>query len=320
MASRNPIIRRAEAQYQSEYTGPGFAAVNQPGQGQPQPGQPQPGQPQPGQAGAQGQAGQAQAGQAQAGYTQAAPSAEQLQQMYAAPAVPGSTGLKMTLNDVIMKTALNFVILLVFAVVGWATAESAPYLWIVAFLVALPLGFVNALKREVSPILVILYAVFEGVLLGAISRFYQIYGEANGNGNIVLTAVTATLVVFAVMLALYTTRIIKVTNRFARVMTVALISYLAFSLISVITMFFGVGQVNGVTFGLYGVGWFGIAISIVAVLLAAFCLCLDFEAIAQGIRYGVPERESWRMAFGLMVTLIWLYLELLRLVAIFSRS
>jgi uncharacterized YccA/Bax inhibitor family protein len=71
--------------------------------------------------------------------------------------------------------------------------------------------------------------------------------------------------------------------------------------------------------GIYGTQ-FGIIVAVLGVLLAAFFLLLDFEAISQGIKMGVPERESWRMAFGLMVTLIWLYLEFLRLLAIFSRN
>lgn len=311
MSSRNPIIRRAEQQYQEQYTGPGFASVNNGGQNTGAQN-----------SGAQGVGGQTPPPQVPGGQQNAAYApgvqAQDLQAMYDAPAVAGPGGIAMTLNDVIMKTSLNFAILVVLAVVGWVTAESMPYLWIIGAIAGLVLGLVNAFKREVSPPLVMLYAAAQGLFLGAISSFYQAFGEANGFGNLVQTAVVGTFIVFAVMLTLYTTRIIKVTNKFARIMMVALISYLVFSVASVISMFFGVGQVDGVAFGFFGAGWIGIAFSAFAVILASFCLCLDFEAISQGIKYGVPERESWRMAFGLMVTLIWLYLEILRLLALLS--
>jgi len=295
MASRNPIIRRAEDQYAKDYSGPGFAAVNtgsgkagaQPGQAPAAPGSVPPPPPPPG-------------------------SSAALNEMYAAPARAGASGAPMTIHDVIMKTTLNFAILFVGALFGWFTAVSMPYIWIGAALVAFGFAMVNIFKKQISPVFVMLYALAEGVALGGISYFYQSYGEANGYGNLVLTAVVATFIVFVVMLTLYTTRIVKVTNRFKKVMMVALISYLAFAVVSFIAALFGVGG----GFGFFGVGIIGVVFSVFVVILAAFCLCLDFDAIEQGMRYGVPERESWRMAFGLMVTLVWLYLEILRLLAI----
>lgn len=290
--SKNPIIRRAEEQYKQNASGPGFAAVNQPGNavhGSPASGAVPPPVP-PG--------------------TDAAT----LQQMYNQPSVAGASGIAMTLNDVIMKTTFNFAILMVGAVIGWVTAPSMPYLWIGALVVGLVLGLTNAFKKQVSPPLVMAYAFVQGIMLGGISLFYQAWGESNGWGNLVLTAVVATLTVFAVMLALYTTRIIRVTGRFKKIMMVALVSYFVFAIASFIASMFGVGD----GWGFFGNGLIGIAFSVVVVCIAAFCLMLDFDAIEQGIKYGVPERESWRMAFGLMVTLIWLYLEILRLLALIS--
>lgn len=285
-SSKNPIIRRAEEQYSQQYNGPGFASLNGGGDQQRRLGTPPPPPP--------------------------STDPATLQQMYDAPAVAGATGISMTLNDVIMKTTLNFAILLVGAVVGWTTAVSLPYLWIGAALVGLVFGLINAFKKQVSPALVMIYALVQGVFLGGISFWYQSYGEARGWGNLVLTAVLATLIVFAVMLALYTTRLIKVNGRFKKIMFVAIISYLVFGVVNLIAALFGVG--NG--WGFFGAGPIGIILSVVVVAIAAFTLMLDFDAIEQGIRYGVPERESWRMAFGLLVTLIWLYLEILRLLAI----
>lgn len=308
MASRNPIIRRAEEQYAQDYSGPGFASINN------QPGQPQQaGQPQ--QPAAQQPQAQQVAPQTAAGAVPPPPgSTADLNSMYAAPARAGFSGPAMTIHDVIMKTTLNFGILFVGAIFGWVTAETMPYVWIVAALIGFGLAMVNIFKKQISPVLVMAYALVEGVFLGGISNFYQAYGEANGYGNLVLTAVIATFTVFAVMLALYTTRIIKVTGRFKKIMIVALISYLVFALASFVAGMFGVGD----GFGIRGMGIIGIAFSVFAVCLAAFCLMLDFDAIEEGMKYGVPERESWRMAFGLMVTLIWLYLEILRLLAILS--
>lgn len=311
MQSRNPVIRRAEAQYAEDYSGPGFAAVN---------------------AGGATAAGTAQAGQAQ----YAAPHAQSGMgappaQAYGAPAQIRPVGPAMTIHDVIMKTALNFVILVIAAAATWifisnsAAADAAPGtippiaggIMLVSALAGFGLAMVNIFKKQVSPALIMLYALVEGVLVGSVSFVYQIWGEQFGYGNIVGTAVVATFVVFAVMLTLYTTRIIKVTNRFKKIMFVAMISYLAFAFISFIAgWLFGVGD----GLGAFGYGWISVGISALVVVMASFALCLDFDAIEEGMRLGVPERESWRMAFGLMVTIIWLYFEILRLLMLIANA
>lgn len=230
--------------------------------------------------------------------------------------VTAAGGARLTINDVIVKTAGVFAITVVFAVLGWNLVETMPWLVLVSALVGLGLGFVNALKKVPSPPLILLYAVFEGLLLGGISNFYNAYAEGNGSGGIVLQAVVATMTTFGVMLALYLTGVVKVTKRFVGILMVAAVSYLLLGLASVVAALFGVGG----GWGFYGIDGLGLIICIAGVLIAAFFLFLDFEAISQGIRNGAPERESWRMAFGLLVTLIWLYLEFLRLLAIFSRN
>ena len=164
------------------------------------------------------------------------------------------------------------------------------------------------------------YALFEGVFLGGISFFYQDYvdltSETGDGPNIVLQAVLGTLVAFGVMLALYKTGRLRATPKFQKMMMVALFSYLGIAVVSLISALFGVGG----GWGFYGVGALGIALCALGVALASFSLVLDFDAIEQGINVGLPERESWRMGFGLMVTLVWLYLELLRLLAILNSS
>ena len=223
-------------------------------------------------------------------------------------------GVRVTLNDVVVKSAIMFGLVVIFAFVGWNLIAAAPGLMLPVFLAAIVLGFVNALKKNVSPALMVIFAVAEGLMLGGISYWYNTYAVINGWDGIVLQAVVATMTTFGVMLTLYLTGVIKVTKRFTQVLMVAAVSYIVLALASLVAAMFGVGG----GWGFYGVDGIGIIISIVGVAIAAFFLALDFEAIKQGVAMGLPERESWRMSFGLLVTLVWLYLEFLRMFAILS--
>jgi len=229
--------------------------------------------------------------------------------------VTAGGGARLTINDVIVKTAAVFIITVIFAVAGWNLADSQPWILWVGMIGGLALGLVNSFKKVPSPPLILLYGAFQGLMLGAISNWYDVWAQGQSYDGIVLQAVVATMTTFAVMLALYLTGLVKVTKKFQSIMLVALVSYLVLGIGNLIWAMFGGG--NGA--GIYGTG-FGWIVAIIGVALAAFFLLLDFEAISQGIKMGAPERESWRMAFGLMVTLIWLYLEFLRLLAIFSRN
>ncbi len=284
MESRNPVLRRFTAQEESG-SGAGFAYD-------------------------EGRSAYAAAGAAEAA---TAPTAEQLQGIYDT-AGPG-TG-RLTLDDVIVKTGISFVVLLVGAVIGWNLVETMPILVWGASLVGLALAFVNIFKKQVSPALVLLYAFAQGIFLGGISKWYDAIAQSNGYQGIVQQAVIGTLVAFGVMLALYRTRVIKVNGTFQKMMLVAFVSYGVIAIASLIAALFGVGG----GWGFYGVGTIGIVLCVFGVGLAAFSLALDFESITQAINHGAPERESWRLAFGLLVTLIWLYLEILRLLAILSNN
>jgi uncharacterized YccA/Bax inhibitor family protein len=166
-------------------------------------------------------------------------------------------------------------------------------------------------------VLVLAYAAAEGLFLGGISWFYSNWAAANGyEGNLVGQAVIGTLVAFVVMLALYKSRIVKVDGRFMKIMMVAMVSYLVIALASFVAALFGM---NG-GWGFYGAGPLGIVLCMVGVALAAFSLMIDFESITRGVQAGVPSREAWRMSFGLLVTLIWLYLEILRLLALLAAN
>ena len=224
---------------------------------------------------------------------------------------------RMTLDDVLVRTGISLAVLIPMAAVGWMLSPSMPWLYVGAMFVGLALGLVNAFKKVVSPPLVLAYAAVEGVFLGGISWWYTQFAAANGyEGNLVGQAVIGTLVAFVVMLALYKSRIVKVDGRFMKMMMVAMVSYLVIALASFVAALFGM---NG-GWGFYGAGTLGILLCMFGVALASFSLMIDFESITQGVRAGLPSREAWRMSFGLLVTLIWLYLEILRLLAILAAN
>ena len=185
--------------------------------------------------------------------------------------------------------------------------------WLAA-LVAFGLAMAVSFKRDSSPVLVVLYALFEGAFLGGISQWYTQWAEARSGtqSNIVLQAVIGTFTAFAVMLLLYRSGRLRATPRFTKMIMIGMFSYLGIAVVSLVAALFGVGG----GWGFYGVGGLGLLLCAAGVALAAFSLVLDFDMIEKGVQAGLPERESWRAAFGLMVTLVWLYLELLRLLAI----
>lgn len=234
-----------------------------------------------------------------------AASLDQLEQAYAGPSAGPLQTARMTYNDVVVKTGMTFGVLLVGAVIGWFT----PQLFFVGFIGGLVLGLVNAFKKEPSPPLIIAYAAFMGVGLGGISLMFQAQWQ-----GIVQQAVLGTLAVFGAALFAYRSGRIRVTPKFQRMVLIGMMGYLAFSLMNVVIMLFGA---TDSAWGLRS-GWLGIAAGLIGVALAAFSLVLDFDFIDKGVAAGIPEKYAWTAAFGLVVTLVWLYLELLRLIAIFQ--
>jgi uncharacterized YccA/Bax inhibitor family protein len=228
-----------------------------------------------------------------------------------APAVP------MTVADVVAKTAAMFVPLLITAYAAWALEISYGVV-LVAMFVALGLGIWGAVSSKVRPVVYLAYAAVEGVVVGGFSFWIQqwVNQQNPDQPNIVAQAVIGTFAAFIAMLFLYTTRILKVTSTFKRFMMIALYAYLGIAIVSLIAALFGVGQ----GFGFYGIDGIGLLLCAAGVALAAFTLALDFDAIETMVKVGAPERESWRAAFGLVVTLVWLYLELLRLLALLNRN
>jgi uncharacterized YccA/Bax inhibitor family protein len=251
-------------------------------------------------------------------YHQSAAGTQVMDQQIGAPYTPTPTSERpLTIDDVVTKTAFSFVVLLVGAGIGWVLTPSLPFLPFVAMIAALIVFFVGAFRKTPGAGVVLTYSALEGVMIGGISMFYQSIVDTQGNGtNIILQAVLGTLVAFAVMLFLYRSRIIKVNGKFVKIMMVAMVSYLVIALASLVAALFGVGG----GWGFYGVGGLGLLLCVAGVGLAAFTLNLDFASIEQGINEGLPSKYAWTMAMGLIVTLVWLYLEILRLLAILNSN
>lgn len=218
----------------------------------------------------------------------------------------------MTYENTISKTVILFLVVLAFGAVGW----FMPALALPAAIVGLVLGLVNAFKKEPSVPLIVLYAVFQGVFLGGISGIF----EAQWSG-IVSQAIIGTLAVFAVTLLLFRSGKVRTSPRMTKIVLVAMVGYLVFSVVNLVLMWTGTVTdpwgLRGVT--LWGIP-LGLGIGLLAVFLAAYSLVMDFEMIQNGVRNRVPEKWAWSAAFGLMVTLIWLYVEILRILAILRGS
>jgi uncharacterized YccA/Bax inhibitor family protein len=237
-------------------------------------------------------------------------SAQQLQEMYDQPSTLPDRDV-MTVEDAIAKSAVSFGLLLVGAAIGWLTFASMPLLWAGAGLIGFVLALVNIFKKEPSPALVLAYAGVQGVFVGGISAWY----EYQFGGGIVAQAVVATLVVVGVTLALFASGKIRASKRATKVFLVAMVGYLVFSLVSWALQIFGVINVREEPSPLFGIPW-GVLIGVLVVIMAAYSLVLDFDFIQQGVRNRAPRKYGWTGAFGIMVTVIWLYLEILRILAI----
>ena len=219
---------------------------------------------------------------------------------------------RMTVNGTINKTGI--MLMIVVAVGAWAwnyamtNLSSASTIMYVGLIGGLISGIVTAFKPNVAHIGTPIYAVFKGLFLGTVSAFF----EARYPG-IVMQAVGLTLAVMFAMLFSYRTGLIKVTETFKKVVIFATMGIAIFYLISLIAMF-GFGA-NISYFDTENVTPMSIGLSFVIVGIAALNLVLDFDFIEQGAANNMPKQMEWYGAFGLLVTILWLYLELLRLLA-----
>ncbi|HEX5494277.1 MAG TPA: Bax inhibitor-1/YccA family protein [Mycobacteriales bacterium] len=245
-------------------------------------------------------------GQRYAKFDVATPDAAQLQDMYNKPAY--APPRYMTLDDVVVRTGATLGTLVATGALSWALVAGHPSVVGIALLAAL-VGFVLALvvsfRQSTSPALILTYAACEGVFLGAVSHVFNARYQ-----GIVAEAVVGTVGVFAGMLVVYKTGAIRVTPRFTRWLFGALIGVVVLMLANLVASLF---STNGL--GLRSGGGLAIVFSLVCIGVAALSFLLDFDMVDKAIRRGTPERFAWYAAFGLTVTLVWLYLEILRLLS-----
>ena len=231
------------------------------------------------------------------------------QDPYARSPYAPSTTRYMTMDDVVQKTGLAFLVTVLSAAVTWALLpqELAFGLALPAVLVALVLGLVIAFKQVANPVATLSYGALYGVALGAISEaFNQLWP------GIVMQALVGTFGVFAGMLVVYKTGAIRVTPKLTRWIVGAMFGVLALVLVNLVAGFFVPGGL-----GLRDGGPLAIVFSLVVIGVAAFSLLLDFDMADEAIRRGAPAKFAWYIAFGLLVTVVWLYLEILRLLSYF---
>ncbi|CAB4667402.1 MAG: hypothetical protein F2664_01025 [Actinobacteria bacterium] len=218
--------------------------------------------------------------------------------------VTGSS--RMSIDDVVTRTGILLAVLLLAAVATYV-APLTGVLFFGALIIGFVLCIVNSVSKTVRPALMVLYSVFEGLVIGTISRVYNDYYS-----GIVTQAVIGTVAAFVGILFLYKSGKLRATPKFTRILLGAVAGYFVLGLISLVASFFNVG--NGM--GFYGVTGLGLLMSVAGVALASLFLVLDFDQIERSIAQGAPAIEAWRSGFGLIVTLVWIYLEILRLLSI----
>lgn len=286
MQSSNPVFSRAQG-----FNGRGSASgMTYPGQGAPQ-------APQYAPPGYQGQQPSYGGPQSPSGYDQ-------------------QTGYdRMTIDSVVQKTGISIGLVVLAAAATWFLTGPLDSPGALGTLYALAMGgalagfalaMVNSFKKVVSPGLVIAYSVVEGVFVGAFSKAL----EAQFGDGLVVGAVLGTFAAVAGTLAAYKFFNIQVSDKFRKWVVAAMFGFVGVMLLNFVLSFFGAD------FGFRNYGMMGLVTSLIGLGLGVLLLILDFDFVERGIAAGLPERESWRAAFGLTVTIIWIYIEMLRILAI----
>jgi uncharacterized YccA/Bax inhibitor family protein len=244
---------------------------------------------------------------------------------------PGATGYQpatttgpMTIDSVVQKTAITLGLVIVAAAATWfitpdirteGVSGGLAAALTLGSLTAFALSMVNSFKRVVSPALVMAFAVAEGIALGAFSKVIDaVYSEPGGTNNLVVQAVVGTFAAFGGTLAAYKFFNIQVGQRFRMFVIAAVFGMIGLSVLELVLSLFHA------QLGLFGFGGLGILTAVAGLVLGVFMLILDFDFVEQGIANRIPEQESWRAAFALTVSLVWIYTNLLRLLAIFSDN
>lgn len=228
-----------------------------------------------------------------------------------APAQPQAP---MTIDSVVQKTGLTLGLTVLAAAATWvltgdprdqAEASRLMMLWMFGAFAGLGLSLVISFKKAISPGLVLAFAVVEGIFVGAMSKYF----EAMWPG-IVMSAVMGTMAAAVGTLAAYKFFNIQVSDKFRKFTVAAMFGFVGVMLFDFVLSFFG-ASVGFIEFGVLG-----LVMSLIGLVIGVFMLILDFDFVERGIEARLPEVESWRAAFGLTVTLVWIYIQLLRILAI----
>ncbi|MFC7828101.1 Bax inhibitor-1/YccA family protein [Streptomyces sp. NPDC057375] len=245
------------------------------------------------------------------------PYAQPDQQFGAAPQAPAATG-RMTMDDVVVRTASTLGVLVVTAALAWALLPvddaniGRSYgIGIGAALIGMVLALVQSFKRKPTPALILSYAAFEGVFLGVVS---SVVDNRIADGA-AMQAVIGTMAVFAGVLVAYKAGWIRVNRRFYGFVMAAALGFVLLMMVNLLFAVFGGGDGLG-----FRSGALGVVFGVIGVILGACFLALDFKQVEDGLAYGAPREEAWFAAFGLTLTLVWIYLEFLRLIAILNSN
>ena len=228
------------------------------------------------------------------------------------PAAPPQAA-PMTIDDVVIRTIGLLALMVATAAAAWVMLPPATQgiALIGSMIAGLVLVLAISFMRITNPFVIGAYAVTQGIFVGVISKFYETLFS-----GIVLQAAVGTVAVFAGMAVLYKFRVIRATPMFRKVVIGALIGAVALMLLSFVMGIFGthIGLFGDPTDG--KVEWLPIVIALGLVVLAALTFILDFDMVEQGVRAGMDQKFAWYAAFGILVGLIFLYLQLLRLLAL----
>jgi uncharacterized YccA/Bax inhibitor family protein len=234
-----------------------------------------------------------------------------------APQAPARGGA-MTIDDVLSRTALTLGTVVVTAVLSWvllpvdqANLSKSYGIAVGAALVAFVFAMIQSFKRKPVPALILAYAAFEGVFLGTLSNTVSTYISP----GVVVQAVLGTMAVFAGVLIAYKMRWIRVTRRFYGFVMAAAMGFVLLMAVNLIFAAFGGGDGLG-----FRSGGLGILFGAIGIVLGACFLALDFKQVEDGVAYGAPREQSWLAAFGLTVTLVWIYTEVLRLLSLLQGN
>ncbi|WP_111466997.1 Bax inhibitor-1/YccA family protein [Microbacterium suaedae] len=253
----------------------------------------------------------------------------QIEGMYAAPSAGTPQTGRMTYEDTIVKTVILFAIMLAVGVVSWfitlggtLSPQSAPTLNLLPAIIGavgtLVISLVIAFRKTAPVALTFAYAVVEGLFVGGISAFFEVVWP-----GIVFQAALATIAVIGTTLALFASGKIRASAKMTKIVMIAMIGYGVFSLLNIGLMMFGVLPPE-LTFGMRDITIMGIPLGVIigiaVVLMGAYMLVLDFDAIQRGVRNGAPAKLAWTAAYGIMATVVFIYIEILRMIAILRGS